>query len=166
MAILENPLYNDYIQRIDFKEKGRPFCRHNLDHFLSTARISYILLLENDEIDMLACRAGIPREKVKELVYAAGLLHDIGRWKAYETGEDHARLSARYAKEILQESGYTSREIEVICQAIMEHRGKSKHLSLLGERLHQADSFSRSCYQCSAQNECYKFNRDKYRLEY
>ena len=38
----------------------------------------------------------------KEIIYAAALLHDIGKWKQYEDGTPHEKASADLAEQILQ----------------------------------------------------------------
>ena len=44
--ILINDLYREYLQKNNEAETGRPFCRHDLGHFLDVARIAMILDLE------------------------------------------------------------------------------------------------------------------------
>ena len=79
--IIENKMYWEHLDKIEVYEKDREFCRHNIGHFLDVCRIAWILNLEGN----LALS--------KEVIYATGLLHDIGRWLQYENGEDHALAS-------------------------------------------------------------------------
>ena len=65
--ILDHNIYKEYLRRLEIYEEKRQFCRHNLDHFLDMSRIAYMMVLEN-KLDYS-----------KEVVYAIGLLHDIGR---------------------------------------------------------------------------------------
>lgn len=143
--ILSSASYLDYLARNEEKETERIFCCHGYQHLLDTARITYILILENQE------------SYSREIVYAAALLHDIGRWQQYETGEDHALVSARLARAILREADFSPEEENLICQAIAEHRSSCEPQSVLGIYLKKADKLSRLCSRCSAQAECKKF---------
>lgn len=150
-AILNNPVYLDHIEKNISEEKERPFCRHHFDHLLDVARITYILILEE----------GNPFIS-REMSYAAGLLHDIGRWNEYREAGDHAQYSAELAEPILTDAGFTAAEKDMIKKAISEHRLKdesSKHRSPLSLALSRADSFSRLCYRCEASKMCRKFDR-------
>lgn len=145
--ILQEGLYQNYLETINKWEKNRPFCRHDYEHFLSVARIASLLNLE---------RGG---KWPREILYAAALLHDIGRWQEYEDGRDHAEASALLAEEILVKAGYKEVERNEITRAIREHRGKGvQKMSPLGKILLEADKLSRPCWQCQARDECYKFS--------
>lgn len=154
--LLSLPLYQEYLARNAEKEVDRKFCVHNWQHFLDVARLTYILLLESDEQDKLREEIGT---KTKEIAYAAALLHDIGKWQEYETGEDHALVSAKLARALLLEVDFTSGEIDLICQAIEEHRTASVPQTILGSHLKKADKLARLCRFCSAQGDCYKFQQ-------
>ena len=142
--IYKNEKYQFRLNRITVLEKDRVYCRHDLGHFLDVARIMYILSLEEN--------CSIPAD----IIYAAALLHDIGRLEQYEKGIPHNEASVSFAREILPESGYDENETEDICSAILFHRHscKSEH-STLGMLLRKADKLSRRCYECTAKNECY-----------
>lgn len=72
--ILQHTLYQSCRRQIDEKEKDRIFCGHDMGHLLDVARLAWIFNLEaNQEIS-------------KERIYAAALLHDIGRHIQYENG--------------------------------------------------------------------------------
>ena len=73
-AILNNRTYKEYLNKLAQLEKDRIFCNHNMEHFLDMARIAYIMVLEEGLLYS------------KEIIYAIGLLHDIGRVKQYEEG--------------------------------------------------------------------------------
>lgn len=147
--LIQHELYNQYYRKNEEAEAKRIYCRHGADHGLSVARISYIYLFERNEISL-----------GKEVIYAAGLLHDIGRWVEYETKEDHAQVSARLARPILRDCGFKDQEIELILQAILEHRRKpDEALSLLGQALAQADDWSRDCKNCQSKMTCYKYTK-------
>ena len=78
---------------------------------------------------MRSCLLNRLRERLsklnRELIYAAGLLHDIGRWQEYEEGIRHEIASADLASRILCECGYNEQEIEEIRRAILNHRNSS-----------------------------------------
>ena len=152
--ILTHAMFIDYLGLIAAKEVTRKFCCHDLQHLIDTARITYILVLESGD--------KVSKEFTKDMIYAAALLHDIGRWQEYETGEDHAKVSCRLAEPILIDTGFSPEEIKIICTGILEHRKLPQDPSLLGELLYKADKLSRPCYSCVARCDCYKFkNTDK-----
>ncbi|MCM1990639.1 HD domain-containing protein [Oceanirhabdus seepicola] len=146
-AILKNKKYIKVTKKIESYEKNREFCRHNISHFLNMSRILYILTLEEElKID-------------KEVVYAVGLLHDIGRGLQYEKGTPHEAGSVLLAKDILEESGYKNSEIEIINHAILAHRRYCGEGTMFEKLAYRADKLSRECYECSASYEC-KWNEE------
>ncbi|AHF05738.1 HD domain-containing protein [Desulfitobacterium metallireducens] len=146
--IIENPLFIEYSHKNNQAEQKRAFCKHGFDHGLAVARIAYIYLLEDKNTSLS-----------KEVVYAAAVLHDLGRWREYETGEDHALFGADLIKPILRESGFTPGEVEVITQGIREHRlDPEGELSPLGRALAYADDWARDCRSCRSQVDCYKYS--------
>jgi len=148
--LLEHEDYIVFMKKIDELEKERLFCKHGFDHGLNVARIAYAYLLEKGE--------QLPS---KEGVYAAALLHDIGRWVEYETGEDHAEASARLAHPLLEACQFSHEDIQVILKGIQEHRRHPEdNLTLLGAALALADDWARDCRHCSVQGLC-----NKYKLE-
>lgn len=149
--IIANPVYKNYLERNSNAEKERIFCCHNFDHLADTARLTYIIVLEE----------GNPFIS-REIAYAAGLLHDIGRWDEYHSGKDHAEKSACLAKDILIEAGYSKDETHLIQKAISEHRNKNynqKSRSALSAALARADSLSRKCFSCRSKEHCKKFEQ-------
>lgn len=145
--LVEQKDYIGFLERIDGLEKERFFCKHGFEHGLNVARIAYAYLLEKG--------VGI---NFKEVVYAAALLHDIGRWIEYETGEDHSVASARLALPLLEKCGFEPKDIQIIIKGIREHRlHNESNLSVLGEALTLADNWARDCRCCSAQTQCHKF---------
>lgn len=158
--ILKDPLYQDYLVKNAHYEVERRFCRHDFQHMLDVARIAYILFLEAGEVGRLAETHGLPAPgAAKEVIYAAGLVHDIARWRQYETGEDHAEAGVELALPLLSRAGFTPGEVEVIAAAVREHRTSVVKSTLLGERLCRADDLSRPCFQCRAQAHCNKFSK-------
>lgn len=145
--LLDHEDYICYMDKINIRERDRQFCKHGLEHGLSVARIAYAYLLEGGKSTLS-----------KETIYAAALLHDIGRWVEYETGEDHAEVSARLALPLLEACNFSSEDIRVILEGIREHRQHyGGNLTLLGKALALADDWSRDCRYCSAQVLCHKF---------
>lgn len=144
--ILKDSQYSRYMNDLAKKEKDRIFCIHDIEHCLDVARISYILVLENNiEID-------------KDIIYGAALLHDIGR---AVSAKNHEVESVRVAREILIKCGYTEKEVNLICNAIESHRKKSPELRNLNDVLAVADKISRQCYCCKAIDECYWIDNKK-----
>lgn len=147
--ILEHPLFLDCLEKNHTAEADRRFCRHNMEHFLDVARIGWILILE----EQLAI------EKVQ--IYAAGLLHDIGRFKQYEDGTPHEAAGAELAAVILKDCDFSEEEQKEILTAISGHRKKDKNdLKTLSDVLYRADKLSRPCFHCEAENEC-NWNQEK-----
>ncbi len=158
--VLKDSWYQKCLAHNAALEKERRFCRHDLQHMLDVARIAYMLMLEG--LNGEAAAAGEGEVKTitgKEVVYAAGLLHDMARWKEYETGEDHAAAGALMAGPVLDRAGFDAAEKEIIITAIREHRSGGREASLLGQYLCKADDFSRPCNKCAAQTECHKIHR-------
>ncbi len=138
--------YRNYLMRLRELEKDRKFCCHNLTHFLDVARIAHIINLE------MKLNINV------ELIYAAALLHDIG--KAVEDPENigHSKLSANLAEPILYDCGFLDREIECIVDAILNHNNETIKNSMaynLACLLYRADKLSRPCYMCDASDLCY-----------
>lgn len=128
-------------------EHGRIYCLHGLEHAVDTARICYILNLEG----------GLNIKK--DIIYAAALLHDTGRYRQYCDGTSHQKASIEIASELLPECGFDDNEISEIITAIDTHRhGKTRNK--LGELLQRADNMSRLCFYCEARDTC-KWSTDE-----
>lgn len=139
--IFTHPLYVQNIEKNRVAEEGRAFCRHNLEHFMTVARLAYIFRLERNY------------KVSKEKIYAAALLHDIGKWQQYLEEIPHEIASAQIAGAILDETGFSEGEKEEIVEAILAHR-KGGGSSELAEVLYDADKLSRDCFSCEAEAEC------------
>lgn len=141
--ILKHDLFIFNVNKNQAAEAGRCFCRHDMVHFLDVARIGMILNLEERQnID-------------KELIYAAGLLHDIGKHRQYDEGIPHEKASAEIAQAILQECGFNKNETDVIIKAVLTHRDSaSAEAEGLTGILYRADKASRACFWCKAEKEC------------
>lgn len=149
--ILEDKRYLKCLSDIEELEKNRIFCKHNLSHFISVARIATIIWLEEGGRNSLK----------RDIIYAAGLLHDIGRAEEYTKGTPHEEAGAIIAGEILQSSGYEDKEIEMITRAISAHRIKDDNdIDYLGQIISKADKLSRECFACSASDMC-KWSKEK-----
>ncbi|MEA1960117.1 MAG: HD domain-containing protein [Bacillota bacterium] len=161
--LLKDALYTDYIERNTQEEEGMVYCQHDLHHHIDVARIAYILVLEHNDFNYFVKEANLSSKlAAKEIIYAAGLLHDIGKWKEYQSGADHAAFGARLAHDILPRVFFNPNEIEIICRAIYEHRNISKDMSFLGERIHRADNLSRVCSQCDQHHHCPKLQTQEF----
>ena len=141
--ILKHDLFLTHMQRNKLAEQGRRFCKHNIGHFLDVARIGYLINLEE--------RLGVE----KEMIYAAALLHDLGKHRQYEDGTPHEITGAAIAREILEDCGFQENEIDEITDAILSHRDSGvKELKNLQGILYRADKASRACFCCEAEAEC------------
>lgn len=142
-AIRTHPLFEEWYARLEAAEEGREFCCHQMTHLLDVARIAYIRVLER----------GLPFRK--EVVYAAALLHDIGKAAQYEDDEPHEVAGARIAQEILLDvDGFDPREKTMIVAAVAQHRRWADASTPLGKLLYEADKASRPCFACSTHEEC------------
>ena len=142
-AICRHDLWRDSVREIARLERDRQFCRHDLVHFLDVARLAYIENLERG--------LGID----KELIYAAALLHDIGRHLQYTQNIPHDRASAQLAEVILADCGFSQAERAEVEDAILQHRGRQdRQREGLAGLLYGADKASRACLFCPAEPEC------------
>ena len=139
--IIQNPQYVDTLKRLQVLETDRIFCRHDISHFMSVARLMWIAVLEQQ----------LPVDR--EVVYAAALLHDIGRVAQVEHGIPHEQASAEFAQQILPDAGFNEEELREVTAAILSHR-EDCSVSELGKILYQADKRSRACWCCGASDLC------------
>ncbi|MBO8159754.1 HD domain-containing protein [Thermosyntropha sp.] len=157
--LLNDSVFNSHMQRNAEMEIEPQFCKHDIYHHIDVARIAYILVLEHNDLNYFVKEAELGGKlAAKEVIYAAGLLHDIAKWKEYEYGADHAALGARIARDILPRVFFNPHEVDIICQAVYEHRNISRDMSFLGERIHRADNLSRVCTKCPQRGICPKVN--------
>lgn len=136
--------YRELYDQLYEVEKERAFCRHTMEHFLDVARLMYIYNLEE--------QAGL----AKELIYAAALLHDIGRLEQLTAGTPHDEASARLAAEIMGDCGFAAAEVAAVQRAVLGHRRKDSLASTdaLTRYLYRADKKSRNCFCCPAEADC------------
>lgn len=141
--ICAHPLFQEQTALLKEAERERMFCRHTMEHFLDAARLMYIYNLEE--------HGGLN----KELIYAAALLHDIGRFEQILHGTPHHTAGARTAGEILPICGFSPEETGQIQEAISCHRAEeASGSSLLAQYLYRADKQSRLCFCCPAARQC------------
>lgn len=142
-CILQHPKYRACLEQVEQYEQDRIFCRHQTEHFLDVARIAWILNLEEE------------KHLAKDIVYAAALLHDIGRYIQYMDGTPHEQASADLAPEILADCGYLEEERAQILGAIAAHRNREEaRREPLKDILYRADKASRACFACKAEAMC------------
>lgn len=183
--ILNHDLFKKYLKKNKSAEENRQFCHHDMGHFLDVARLAMIFYLkercaqtavDRTKTDVQTAGGGAENgaqgcdgkkgsfgaklygsepQISEELIYAAALLHDIGRWKQYEDGTPHEKASAELAPEILADCGFRAEETEQILTAILNHRNeKIKEEQSLSGILYRADKMSRSCFACEAEAAC------------
>lgn len=141
--ILDNSEFKAYLKRIEAHEIHRELCGHDLGHFIDVARIATILSLEENI------------KLSRDHIYAAALLHDIGRHVQYEDGTPHEIAGAKLSVAILVAAGYQEDEIEAINRAILDHRNEAiKADKSLSGYIFRADKLSRNCYSCTASALC------------
>lgn len=140
-AIMNNKLYREALEKLSEYERDREFCNHTIEHFIDVSRIAYIMALEEN------------LSVSKEVIYAIGLLHDIGRVRQYEEGIHHDIASVEMSREILKETSFTEDELNIILNGIANHRKESDNK--LEEIIYKADKLSRQCFNCKAEKECY-----------
>lgn len=150
--ILRNPIYRKALQKNKEAEKERRYCHHDMAHFLDVARIAMLLAAKEQ---LLPISEEKELHAFEDLVYAAALVHDIGRYRQYEDGTPHEEASAALAADILLDSGFDEKETYVIIDAVRSHRdaGIAEEKSLRG-LLYRADKLSRACFACPAQGDC------------
>lgn len=152
--LLTDPDFLAYLENTKECEADRVYCRHDLTHALDVARIAYVLCLEET--------AGLD----KELVFAAALVHDLGRWMEYRDSIPHDAAGVHLAEGLLKKSGFGDHEIGAILEAIGRHRDGGGASALSG-LLYRADKLSRNCVSCATIGTCKHFqNGEKPFLNY
>ena len=81
-----------------------------MKHLLDVSRIAWIETLEQS------------LDYPKDVIYGAGLLHDVGKYLQYTEGTGHHVASADIGRKILDDAGYTPEETEEICQMCIRDR--------------------------------------------
>lgn len=179
--LLHHPVFIDHLDRLAQLEKDRIYCCHGLSHLLDTARIACLLQYqkgnapqEAEKTEKLSTisKKNPPKESSfpVEIIYAAALLHDIGRVLQYEQGLPHETAGLAAAKQILTDCSFTAHEQALVLDAIQFHRRDTKtspaalsektgcyptKTDSLRQLLHTADKLSRNCFACPAADTCY-----------
>ena len=145
-AIWNHPLFQRQYRALCDFERDRPFCRHDLSHLLDVARLAWIENLER--------HLGFDRE----LVYAAALLHDVGKAEQYRSGIPHDVAGEKIASGILatlpEEASFTVVETRQILVAVRGHRHLRRDATPLERLVYLADKRSRTCFACRAADRC------------
>lgn len=143
--ILCDEEYKKIVKEIEKLETTRIYCHHDMVHFLDVARIARIICNEEE----IECE--LP------YIYAAALLHDIGRAQQYVDETPHEEASFVIAKDILERAGFGQEESELIRMAIREHGNEAvKEYRNLTGVIYRADKLSRKCFYCEATDTCHK----------
>ena len=149
--LLQHPIYQKRLALLQELEGNRIYCGHDLSHFFAVGRIAETLSKENH----------LPHSN--DVLWAAALLHDMGRVEQYQQGISHDKASVAFAREILLSLGWDQADMELVCEAIGSHskrfavkdRWESRtELRSLAEVLSFADHFSRKCYECKGADSC------------
>lgn len=140
--ILTDSRFRSLLAQIELAEHDRIFCCHGLNHLTDVARIAWIDVLENS----------LPLDK--PVVYAAALLHDLGRAAEYAGQGDHNTAAMTQQRALLLTAGFSDADTERILCAIADHRS-AVDSELLTRVLKRADRLSRPCHTCPAAADCY-----------
>ncbi len=154
--ILAHKLYKKHYEAIEKFERKRIFCGHDMEHFLSVARIATILAYE-ETLDI-----------AREDIYITAILHDIGRDDQYREGIPHEKASLKIASQIMGDIGLDEMRITMILEAIGHHRNLEEALkSPLSSVIYRADKLSRNCLTCKAESSCdWSANKKNMEIEY
>lgn len=140
--ILRCEKYIGLLSLIQRLEKDRPFCCHNIEHFLSVARITLIMCHEQGiEVDA-------------DIVYSAALLHDIGRADEYLNGTPHEEAGSLIASDILDNVKCNGSSKNRILKIIFNHRDTDGTANSVENIFSRADKKSRLCFCCPASEQC------------
>ncbi len=141
--VLADSLYIRTVEELAGLERDRIFCRHDMEHFLSVARITLLLC---SELQIAAD---------PDTVYTAALLHDIGRIEQYRDGTPHDRAGVQKARVILERVGCEDAMQQRVLSMIGSHRNDCAPPDSLEAVFRRADKQSRLCFSCRAQAECF-----------
>ena len=146
--ITTHPLFIRTMTDIEHEEADRIYCRHGLAHGLDVARIAWIRVLTEH----------LPFSR--DVVYAAGLLHDIGRLEEKKIGLSHDRAGVALAEQVLRDTPFLPEEKTMILNAVRFHRSADAGHDEFSLLICQADKASRNCFLCAAADTCY-WEKDK-----
>lgn len=140
--ILKNDKYRRLTAELAELERERPFCRHDMTHFLDVARIAVIF----------SGRSGT--DISDDVIYSAALLHDLGRIEEIKSGMPHEIAGQVTAAGILAEVDCPEAMAAQIISLIANHRRRDNPKDSPEEIFFRADKRSRRCFECSAEAEC------------
>lgn len=165
--VLKHPVFKKYISEIRTLEAERIYCCHELEHAIDVARLAWIYYLENKITDesqtlhLLRPREFYgewmdEKEEIKDLIYTAALLHDIGRVDQYKTGIHHSISGVAPAMQILQDIEAPEDWIKQIMDVVSEHShgAVSADKKNLEYYITRADHDCRLCFACEARESC------------
>lgn len=139
--VCRHPLWKRYIAEIETGEQTRRFCRHGITHLMDVARLAWIENLERG--------LGLPKARI----YAAALVHDLGRAGPADVPHEQAGLAPAF--EILQDCNFSLTERNDILDAISCHRDeRTASRDDLAGLIYRADKASRLCLFCPAEKDC------------
>ncbi len=141
-AIIQNEIFRAVLHTLAEQEHDRIYCCHGLEHLLDVARVAYIRSLERG----IAVR--------QDVLYAAALLHDIGRSEQYASGTPHEQAGVPLAQQILRDTSYTEEERQDILRCVRSHHCGEEEQTALQKLICEADKCSRPCYLCAASDTC------------
>ncbi len=166
--LLSHPDFTKNLNHLAILEKDRIYCRHDLSHLLDVARIACLLQYKKAETNLKSTILFSD-----EIIYAAALLHDLGRVLQYEQGLPHETAGLVLAKKILIDCDFTKSEQVLILDAIQFHRKnpnlfsddiedkEKEEILSLRSLLYHADKLSRNCFACKASHSCYWSESEK-----
>ena len=157
--LLHHPKFTETLKHLEALEQGRIYCRHGLSHLLDVARIASLIQHQKKPME---------NHIDTELIYAAALLHDLGRVSQYEQGLPHETAGLPLAKELLSDCGFSKEEQSVVLDAVLFHRSTEEidtcsKTADLRALLIAADKLSRNCFCCAASDTCYWPEKEKNR---
>ena len=133
--LINDALYRQYM-KYNLEEEMEPkFCQHDFGHHLDVARIAYILVLEHNDLNYFIKECGLSgRLAAKEVIYAAGLLHDIGKSVDHEMEGTHVQIGVDLCRKY--------KEPPVVINAVEAHHGDVEFQSLIACIVQAADTIS------------------------
>ena len=92
------------------------------------------------------------------MIYAAAILHDIGKSFQYEERIPHEIAGEKVASEILdtlpEGLAFSAEERRLILAAVRGHRKKKDGAEPIAALFYDSDKRSRTCFSCPAEKEC------------
>ena len=140
--IVKNLLFITKMAEIRRLEHDRIFCCHDISHCMDVARLTMLICAEE----------GIQADR--DIIYAAALLHDLGRAEEYVSGAPHDFAGIEIAARILTQLDCPPELSREIIRLIACHRDSKGKKTQLEAAFYRADKQSRLCFACPAQDQC------------